>query len=162
MDLIIRLAKLEEAKKIAEINMETWKTSFCGYVSDEVLDTRNITEDFIKNRLFNIYKNNVFVAEVDGEVVGYSSFKKNTETEAEISTIYILPKYQKLGIGGILLKEVLKNLKELNFKKVVIWTMKNFEQSNNFYKKYGGVLTGNTKKYEYDIDVVEFVFSLEK
>jgi len=160
MSLIIRLAKPEEARKIAEINIETWKVSYRGYIPDEILDTRAITEDSIKTRLDAISKNNIFVAEFNGEVVGYASITRNTETEAEIATFYILPQYQRLGIGGILLKEVLKNLKELNFKKVVIWTMKNFEQSNNFYKKYGGFPTGNVKEWRYDIDVVEFIFNL--
>ncbi|HSQ97379.1 MAG TPA: hypothetical protein VLL98_01525 [Rickettsiales bacterium] len=54
MNLIIRLAKLEEARRIAEINIETWKTSYRGCIPDEVLDTRTITEDTIKNRVFNI------------------------------------------------------------------------------------------------------------
>lgn len=162
MNLIIRLAKPEEARKIAEINIETWKVSYHGYISDEILNIRTITEDNIKNRLDDISKNNVFVAEVNGEIVGYASINRNTEIEAEIATFYILPQYQRLGIGGSLLKEILKNLKELNYKKAVVWTMKDFEQSNNFYKKYGGTLTGNVKKWKYDIDVVEFVFSLEK
>lgn len=94
-------------------------------------------------------------------MVGYASINRNTEIEAEIATFYILPQYQRLGIGGTLLKEVLKNLKQLNYNKVVVWTMKNFKQSNDFYKKYGGIPTGNIKKLNYyDIDVVEFVFSL--
>lgn len=160
MNLIIRLAKPEEARKINEINIETWKVSYRGYVPDEILDTRAITEDGIKIRLDNISKNNVFIAEFNSEIVGYASINRNTEIEAEIATFYILPQYQRLGIGGNLLKEILKNLKEFNYKKVIVWTMKDFEQSNNFYKKYGGILTENIKKWKYDIDVVEFVFIL--
>ncbi len=160
MNLVIRLAKPKEARKIAEINLITWKISYFDYIPKEVLETKNITEETIKNRLDNISKNNIFVAEFDNEIIGYASINRNTETEAEISSIYILPQYQRLGIGGTLLKEVLRILKLSNYQKVVIWTMKNFKQSNDFYKKYGGVLTGKIKKWNYNIDIVEFIFIL--
>ncbi|MDD2839712.1 MAG: GNAT family N-acetyltransferase [Rickettsiales bacterium] len=160
MNVIVRLAKIEEARVISEINMNTWKGSYRGYIPNDVLDTRNITENMLQNRLDDISNKNIFVAEVDKKIIGYTSIKRHTKMEVEIGSFYILPEYQRLGIGGILLKEVLINLKNNGYKKVIVWTMKNFEKSNNFYKKYGGILTGNTKKWNYNIDVIEFIFTL--
>ena len=101
----IRDAVLADAEGIARVRVETWRAAYQGIVLDEVLDALSVERDtarwqdnFANNRLPF-----VFVAEVDGGVVGFAcggpERGRDPEYAGELYAIYILPRRQGQGVG---------------------------------------------------------------
>lgn len=90
------------------------------------------TEDWMKKKL----QTNYFIGVIfNNEIVGIGSTKKN-----EIQHIFILPDYQKKGIGKAIVNHLEQYCKELNYSEVVL------EPSITelgFYKKLGYELVKN-------------------
>lgn len=80
-----------------------------------------------------------FVANDRSEVVGVCRIIK-TEIHNELQAIYVLPKYQRKGIGMMLWKESKKLLGDTNCTVVNVATYNT--QVTNFYKKLGFIETG--------------------
>ncbi len=86
------------------------------------------------------------VAEMDGKVVGFvlgdaSGWEYGVpETVGWIDTIGVLPEYQKKGIAGMLIREMMANLKKVGVKKIYTlvewrsWDLLKFFSSLGFQK----------------------------
>lgn len=159
----IREAKAGDEKKIADVIISTWKVAYRGIVPDDFLDVLT-TEQHEKLFKKNISEKTetILVLENNAEkVVGMISggVDRSREYDCEIVAIYILPEYQKKGLGSCLFKEMITSHKRHNYKTMVIWTFKENKDSG-FYEKLGGEIRlentcfiGNTK-----IPIVGFIW----
>ncbi|HEX5594771.1 MAG TPA: GNAT family N-acetyltransferase [Micromonosporaceae bacterium] len=79
-----------------------------------------------------------FVAEVDGQIVGWTSAHRNgTTSEAgfgEISLLHVRPDHRRTGIGSALLNSALRHLAPLGIRKVRGWVL---AESLGFAGKHG-------------------------
>lgn len=78
----------------------------------------------------------MYVAEYSGKVTGFANFSKpDNQHISELTAIYILPDYQRLGIGLALLEYGISKLEQVRNIDVIV------EKANikgyNFYKKLG-------------------------
>ena len=120
----------------AIVHYQTWKISYQGLINQKVL------EDLDFNNCLRISRNNIketIVAICDDKVVGFGSYGKNrldsTEKSGEIIAMYVLPGYQRRGVGLALMKECLRRLK--NYDKVYLWVLSNNFDSIKFYEYCG-------------------------
>lgn len=99
----IRKAKQEDAERIIDINIEVWNTTYKNLISQEIIDKLQYKNkeriDKSKKRIKE--KNNTYVALVNGEIVGFSTYGRsrnnNYPNAGEIYAEYILEGYQGLG-----------------------------------------------------------------
>lgn len=160
MTLEIRKAQLEEAREIVEVHVQTWKSSYRGLIADAILDERSASAERILKMSNAIAKGLVWVAAEHDKIVGFAGLDEKSEANlSEIAVFYVLPACQGHGIGSLLLKNIIDELKKQNCKKLVIWTMQN-APSIKFYHKNGGNLTGKIKPWKYDVNVVELEWRL--
>ncbi|CAN5682289.1 hypothetical protein BH24ACI2_BH24ACI2_14330 [soil metagenome] len=142
-----RKANVEDALAVAKVHVESWRKSFAGIVPQEFLDNLTVEkrEQVFRQRLGEEnYK--MFVAEIakDG-IVGFADFGKSIEKdfafEAELYAIYLLPEFQRKGIGANLFKLCQK---EMIADKVNSMYLMALEVSpyKSFYEKMGGKLVG--------------------
>lgn len=70
---VVRKATLKDVSKIVEIHVNTWRTSYRGYISDELLDSPyfEISEKRIQKMKTLVESGLVFVIEEAGGVVGF-------------------------------------------------------------------------------------------
>lgn len=143
----IRYAKVEDASAWTDINLKTWRTTYYKIFDEEVFLAREKDRSAKIERLINNISNKTnyhAVATYNDEVIGFMCYGKTrphkniSDSEyAEIYAIYLLEQYQGQGIGRTMLEYATKDLSEVGFKKVIIWTLK--ENPNiSFYKKMGG------------------------
>lgn len=144
----IREATIQDARGIAIVHVDSWNTTYKGIVPDEFLKNRTYEgqEERWIRRLNNPQSSEfILVAENNnGEVVGFASASnKNQDSKFDsiLSTIYILKKYQKQGIGKLLVSSVVSKLKELGAKCLIVWVFVE-NPSRSFYEKLGGELVG--------------------
>ncbi|USK47893.1 GNAT family N-acetyltransferase [Bacillus sp. CMF12] len=138
----IRKAVLNDAKGIAEVHVDSWRTTYKNIIPDEFLNNLSYQrrEELWIN---NIPKGNVFVAENDkGEIVGFSSggierSGKYKEYQGELSSIYILKEFQGQGIGKALTNPVIKELEKLGINSMLVFVLEE-NDSRLFYETIGG------------------------
>lgn len=142
---IIRKATLEDSAAIATVHVVSWRETYRGIVSDKVLNNLSIqrrTEQWV-NTLSdesNRYRR-AFVAEMDGRIVGFSNFGSPQDSslgyDGELFAIYVLRAAQKQGIGKKLVYEAVKGMRELGWKSMMVWVLKD-NPSRGFYERLAG------------------------
>ena len=103
---MIRYANLKDAKRIATININGWRTAYKGIVSDEelaILDVEKATKN-VRERLI-AKPHEIIVIENETEIEGFIGFgtardEDITKTCAEIYAVYLrMPAIMKSSSG---------------------------------------------------------------
>jgi len=146
---IIR-ARKKDAEAFQKVRLATWRNAYAHIFPEEVFKQQeeNLPE-YIKNtpeRFKNQYQY-YYVALVDDKVVGMLAVMQTSNYErykslgyADLEGIYILPKYQNLGIGTKFFNLAIKTLLKNDATKMVIGVLKENHQARAAYEKWGGVL----------------------
>lgn len=149
MNSIIRRAELSDAPKIAAVHINSWQTTYAGIIPEQVLI--NLDNDERTGRWREIIsdpagKQSVFVAETDdGRIIGFASAEAERTGDpiydAEISAIYLLQEYQRLGIGRRLFSVTAQELAARGFRSLLVRVL-TANSSYRFYEALGGMKLG--------------------
>lgn len=157
--LEIRKAYPTDAYTLINIMDTVWKVEFYDFLPNGIMHEmgRNI-EKRIKHLTDQINENNRILVAINDEVpVGYIFYAKAQnviyESAAEIREIYILPEYQKQGIGKKLFISAIEELKKIGFKSLVLCCPKE-ANSINFFLKLGGSKKDLLSKSVYGYSVI--------
>ncbi|WP_217586062.1 GNAT family N-acetyltransferase [Lentibacillus saliphilus] len=138
----IRKAVYEDAEEIANIHVQSWKSTYA-----ELLDEKDLSNMTYENRkilwetILQVQKANqcTLVIENGTQVVGFISGgperTKRFDYDCEIYTIYLLDAFQKQGLGARLLKAFAEEMKRLEFGSLLVWILKQ-NPSSRFYERY--------------------------
>ncbi len=157
----IRRATLEDIDSIARVQIDSSRTTYKGIMPDKYLNNLNYEKKAArwKTRLFGdnpieiafvaVNRNSDFnmnsnSTKID-DIVGFVSIgieKTHEIYERELNSLYILENFQLKGIGKLLFKEVLNELKKENINSFFLWVLEE-NNARNFYEKFGGELIGN-------------------
>lgn len=148
--MYIRKATLADAKGIAKVHVDSWKTTYKNIIPDESLKKLSYDQRTdLWNR--NICKegNYVIVAEnTDEEIIGFADCGKkdnnNLENSGDLTSIYLLEEYQGKGVGKQLLKRLFLQFKELGYNRVFVEVLE-ANKARNFYEYYGANLLKSEK-----------------
>src|SRR5689334_13595552 len=96
MSAVIRLATPADARAIAEVRVDAWRTTYRGLIPDAYLDAMKVDESMaLWDRVLAAAPNstNTFVAERDGRVIGFASGMMKPEAklgyDSELTGIYL-------------------------------------------------------------------------
>ncbi|WP_277680243.1 GNAT family N-acetyltransferase [Gracilibacillus dipsosauri] len=137
----IRKAQLEDARGIAKVQVDCWRVTYKNIVPDEYLN--NMTYENREQKWKDIVSEQlVYVAEIEsGEIIGFSNGGKERTSnypnyDGELYAIYILPPYQKMGIGKQLLRSVMKALLREGIHSMIVFVLEQ-NRSRYFYEYLG-------------------------
>jgi|SRR5271166_210145 len=106
----IRAATEYDAVAISRVHVQSWRTTYAGIVPDEYLATLNEAERVPLWREWLARDIRVYIADLDGEIVGFVSggaIREPVQTyDAELYAIYLLKQAQRQGIGTALFKDL--------------------------------------------------------
>jgi GNAT superfamily N-acetyltransferase len=151
MPLLIRPAKPEDATAIAHVHVESWRTTYPGVVPDAFLESldKQASAKMWREQLAT-EASLIFVAETDGEVIGFASAGPSREAppeyDAELYAIYVLNRAQRQGAGRALFQAVTSGLLAKGYKGMLLWALE-ANPHLPFYERLGGVRI-NTKTIE--------------
>jgi GNAT superfamily N-acetyltransferase len=132
----IRAATERDAVAIAHVHVQSWRTTYAGIVPEEYLATLNEAERVPVWRDWLTRDIRVYIADLDGEVVGFISggaIREPVQTyDAELYAIYLLEHAQRQGIGKALLKELAESLLGKGFTGMIVWVLEK-NPSRHFY-----------------------------
>ena len=142
-----RKATVEDAPAVAEVHVESWRESFAGIAPPVFLDKMSVEKRenaFRQGFSDETYK--MFVAETaDGKIVGFvdsgKSRNENLQYEAELYAIYLLPEFQRKGIGENLFRLCQNEMKGDNFNSMFLVALE-LSPYKSFYEKMGGRVVG--------------------
>ena len=138
----IRAAAGQDAGAIAHVHVESWRTTYAGIVPEAYLASLKEAEREASWQEWLTLDVDVFVAEDDGDVVGFVSGGATREPveefDAELFAIYLLRDAQRRGIGMALLRRLAGSLKARGFRSMMAWVLED-NSSGGFYSRSGGV-----------------------
>lgn len=145
----VREAKVSDARGIAFVHVESWKTTYKNILPKEFL----MNLSFKSRELYwetSIPEGNVFVAENDeGKIVGFASCGKERSGnykvyKGELTAIYILKEFQGKGLGKQLMKSVIKGIEKLGFNTMLVLVLED-NNSKLFYEAMGSKKIGEVE-----------------
>ena len=136
MMISIRAATQHDAIAISHVHVQSWRTTYAGIVPEEYLATLDEAERALQWRDWLTRDTRVYIADLDGEIVGFISggaIREPVQTyDAELYAIYLLEQAQRQGIGTALLKELAKWLLGKGFTSMIVWVLEK-NPSRHFY-----------------------------
>ena len=166
MDYNIRLATLNDARKLAEVKIACWETTYRGIYPDEKLDNYDVLKNAEKfETIISREDIDLYVVEVNGEIVGYMScgvpVRSYADYEQEIGLLYLLKEFRGQGIGRELFELASSVIAMKGYDRFFISCNKYNEPAKRFYEAMGGVIVHSDDdnedksipqvKYHYDI-----------
>ncbi|SDX73775.1 Ribosomal protein S18 acetylase RimI [Collimonas sp. OK242] len=146
-DVVIRRATVADAGVIAAVRIDSWRTTYRGIIPDDYLDGMKIEDSAaIWSRILSATSNaaNVFVAEVDGEVLGFAAGMTLAQAklgfDSELTAIYLEPSVQRAGIGRKLVAHVAAALASAGANNMLVWVLADNRPARQFYEMLGAEL----------------------
>ena len=141
----MRPATPADADAIGRVQVETWRVAYQGLLPDDVIARFDVEarQRLWRDGLARVPRpgSATFVAELDGEVVGFASVGRSredeAETEGELYAIYLHPSRWDQGIGRALLERAEESMRAYGFERAILWVMEGNERGERFYRAAG-------------------------
>jgi ribosomal protein S18 acetylase RimI-like enzyme len=140
--ITIRAARPGDARRIARLDVETWRATYAGILTTPFLvglstQRREIGWTAVIER----EPRDVRVAvDEDGNILGFGSCgrnRANAEFAGEVFTLYVAPDWQNQGIGRALLLSLFERLVVQGCRSAIIWVLRD-NPGRFFYQRLGG------------------------
>jgi len=139
---MIRNFRLEDINYIINSHYEIYNQEYDYDLSFKEF-IANSLEDFIKRS--DYLKENIWIAEINGEPKGSICITKFDESTAQIRLFIVDPKQRGTGIGKQLIEKSIDFCKLVNYKTITLWTNSDLKAARSLYENYGFKLM-ETKK----------------
>jgi GNAT superfamily N-acetyltransferase len=139
----IRSARLTDAPAIARVHVQSWQAAYRDVVPGEYLDTLDAEKrEPLWRESISRGTPEIWVAEVQSRVVGWSAFGMSRDPDAqshtgELEAIYLLQDYWHTGTGWALWLVSRRRLVERGFSVVTLWTLADNLRASRFYAAAG-------------------------
>lgn len=142
-----REATIADCPAVAKVHVQSWKESFAGIVPQTFLDKMSVekrAQAFEKGFSASFYR--MYVAEVPHRgIVGFADFGEPRENvdayDGELYAVYLLPEFQRKGIGGRLFRLGVEFLKANGRSSMYLLALE-VSPYRAFYEKMGGQIAG--------------------
>lgn len=140
--ITIRAARPGDARRIARLDVETWRAAYAGILATSFLvglsaQRREVGWAAVIER----EPRDVRVAvDGDGTIVGFGSCGRNRGGDGqvgEVFTLYVGPDWQNQGIGRALLLALFERLVAQGCASAIIWVLRD-NPGRFFYRRLGG------------------------
>lgn len=146
--MLLRTAIPEDAPQIAQVDVDTWRAAYRGilpddylaglsYSSREALWAKILCEPLQRRFRLTLVAEDYF----SGKVVGFASGGPERTGQrlyrGEVYTLYILPAYQRRGLGRRLVQKVAERLAYIGIHSMLIRVLAQ-NPARRFYESLGG------------------------
>ncbi len=153
--MVLREATSDDVTAMAQVHVDTWRTTYRGIVPDELL--ANLSYEKRENGWDQILdnapkdENFTYVAEDElGKIVGFANGGIERTGDlvypGELSAIYVLKSHQQKGIGRELIRAAAQKLGQMEISSMLVWVLAE-NPACRFYETLGG-----QKVYEKEIE----------
>ena len=160
--MIIRRATGEDARQIAEILVEDWKTAYRGIIDSAYLDAMSVEERYQRElQRYGQYR----VAAVGREILGFTwnELTGDETADCEIIALYVRYARRKSGIGRALFRDSMEIFRAAGRKRMILWCLKENLEARKFYEKMGGEAykTGTHPWGDRDYEIISYLYRVD-
>ena len=148
----VRQATPADARKIAQIHVETWRAAYRGQMPDAILDALDADKRAIFwNDHLAAESNGTLVVESENAIIGFCDLvpsrdrDSNPKQVGEIAAIYVQPEFWRKGAGGALCRFALRAARLQKYLSVTLWVLASNAAARKFYEAMGFSLDGAAK-----------------
>ena len=143
---MIRKGLPSDAKAIAQVHISSWQDAYRDLMPAQYLLSLGASlpqRESYWIRSIESGESNVFVAELNNEVVGWISVGVcrdediAAENLAEVMALYVLAEQWKTGVGFALWQAGLQHLIEQGYQRLTLWVLTGNERAIRFYRSVG-------------------------
>ena len=132
------MAPGDDKAAISRIYEASWRSAYRGILPQDYLDS--IPAGYWVPYLEQAGRN-VLVMEEDGQLIGTASYCASRDPSlpeyGEVVSIYLLPDWQGMGYGRLLLDAAIAELAALGYQDVFLWVLEENHRARRFYEKAG-------------------------
>jgi GNAT superfamily N-acetyltransferase len=141
--MLIRKANIVDAKRIARVHVDTWRTTYKGIVPQSLLD--QMTYEGSEQKQLKVLQDSkcicfVAVDEAMDQIFGFSMGGPRRdgpeEYKGELYGVYVREQFQGKGVGRQLTLAVRKWLHEQGLGRTMVWVLKR-NPAVSFYEAQG-------------------------
>lgn len=103
---------------------------------------------------YSLPKGRLYIAKYNGKVAGCVGLRPLSENNCEVKRLYVRDRYRSLGLGRLLMEEIIKDAKKLNYDMIVLDTFSSLKNAVSLYRKLG---FEEIKKY-YDSPIKDVIY----
>ena len=160
----VRLAVAQDAVGIGNVARRTWNDAYAGIILPENQE-RLLGRWYAPAALEEAIGQSeswFYVAVVQGEVIGFAQFIMRENGRGELTRIYVLPEWQRQGVGSGLLREGLAALSTHGAEEVFVHVEKGNARGIGFYERRGfhQVREFSVELPEQNLELLEYALSL--
>jgi ribosomal protein S18 acetylase RimI-like enzyme len=144
-DINVRHAALSDCRGIARVHVDSWRTTYLGIVPQSYMD--QLSYDVRESRWRNILSHsketecNFVAADPVHGIVGFAGGgperDASSEYDSELYAVYLLPEFQRRGVGKRLMKAVVDDLMRHGWRSMRVWVL-SANPACGFYERLGG------------------------
>lgn len=162
----IRVATKADCPFLADVKLAAWETTYRGIYPDYKFDEYDRVKQSKKFEVFVDDPNNdLFVAELEGKIVGYMSCGKPrypyADYEQEIGMLYILQECRGQGLGRRFFEKAVEQIKSRGYNRFFISCNKYNVPAQHFYLAMGGIIdAADSDNEDHSVPQVKFVYKI--
>ena len=118
-----------------------------------------IAAQFVKN--LDPARENAWIAERDGQVLGSVFLVKVSEQEAKLRLLYVEPDARGTGLGRRLTHECIAFAQAKGYQQLTLWTNDILHAARRIYQEAGFVLVSEEPHHSFGVDLVGQYWSLD-
>ncbi len=146
-EITIRPARSTDARAVARLDVETWRSTYAGVLSTSYLVGLSQRRREIGWRMAIMREpRDVRVAvDVAGMIRGFGSCgpsRSERHFPGEVFTLYVAPDWQNCGIGRRMLIALFRRLAASGLDAAIVWVLRD-NPSRFFYERLGGRLVSH-------------------
>ncbi len=168
LQVVVRPATLADAVSLGRVQLDSWHTTDGSYIKPQSWWARfsyDQRAEAWRTLLMSDRPVLALTAEIEGDVIGFAWCERNggefPTFEVELSAIHLLPSARGQGVGRKLMRETARNLSELKFHSLLLWTGVLNERAQAFYEELNGTALGkkSTDLGDFSFDEVAYGWS---
>ncbi len=137
----IRLGGAADLPAIARVHLESSRVAYRGICPDDVLDALTLQGrvELWRQRYDKLGPEGRLWVSQRSSIVGFAAADRVTDEEksCELLSFYVAPDWWGRKVGHDLMQWLLDDLRERNFDRVLLWTIKTNQRARDFYEKAG-------------------------
>ena len=131
---MVREVWIDQAEDILKVINTSNREAYKGIIPQEHFREPVVTEEEL---LADLKRMTFYAWERKGEIVGVAALQLLSEEVGRVRYVYILPQYQRQGIGTDLMTHMEMKAEEIGIRTLRVLTVENANWAVAFYKKLG-------------------------
>ncbi|GIU16992.1 MULTISPECIES: GNAT family N-acetyltransferase [unclassified Shewanella] len=153
MEIILRDAVQDDVQQLAQIHVNSWKSTFSGLMPDKYINGYTLSSRVNEwQSVIHSRSEIVVVAERGGIVIGFMSYRVNPENLAtiELCKLYLCPSAYGQRFGSKLLNHLKLSAQAQGMKAISLYVLDSNKVAINFYSKHGFEFSGGFVSVEFE------------